>query len=351
MKALNAIKISKTRRYQISKLDKDDQKTWLANRVFGTKNRVFFDSFESTRKVKSIKTIDQLKGCLKSSYQFTDHTPKQSAPDWIGIEIECYLPKDNFQESYGDCDGSCTEDCTCRNCSHCGQYDENADCNCDHTDECGGNDCGYFEDVKKQLRKENIKFLDISDDGSLRPNRDEFGIELKIMLNLSNPKPLEKLCAWLNKNDARIDTHCGLHVHLDKSFLDNERGDMLESNFKNMLPIMAKLVSPSRINNQYCKVIVSTGKYSAVHVMGNTIEVRLHNGTTNFEKIYNWCLFLQAIKNAAIDRIEIKTDSKRLNNSVAKLLKLSDENRDFLLSRQSKFNNEELNDGSEESAA
>lgn len=352
-----AFKVRKTRLYQLSKLDKDDAKQWWANRVMGTKTKVYMPDFpESKHYVKALRDISQLKGCLRSSYEMAFHTPKTKAHDWIGIEIECYLPQDGFDgSSGGECDGTCRDNCECMMCGDCGQHDDNRECDCECNDSCGGNSDGYLESVKKSLKRESIKYIDVSDDGSLRPDGDSFGCEIKIMINLSNPKPLERLCAWLARNGATIDKHCGLHVHLDRGFLtENQRG-ILTENMQAILPVLTKLVSPSRLDNTYCRIRVSDEKYSAVHLLNKTVEVRLHNGTTHYEKIYNWCLLLQAVKAKSIAGDYLYHSKTRMSKFLGAHLGLSEECTAFLLARQAKFNSIDTDDtaidGSEESAA
>jgi hypothetical protein len=347
------IKMRKLTAYRFSKSSKEDQNKWLSSKLFGC-NRVYLWEFPRREtEVKPLRTTAQLRASIANAYEMKEHTPKSKANDWVGVEIECYLPRRNFDENSGDCDGSCRDNCECYYCPECNQHDDDRECNCECDESCGGLGEGYISDVKNKLKKLNIRYLDVSDDGSLRPDRFSFGVEIKIMFNTSNPKPLEKLCEWLNDNEATIDTKCGLHVHLDKSYLTAEQKALFESNLRSALPVMAKLVSPSRLTNSYCAMRVSKEKYSAVNLTSYTNEVRLHNGTTNYEKIYNWCLFLQKIKDASID-LKKFCGAKKLNAYVKTALNLSEENYQFLLKRQAKFkllDDSENVDGSEESAA
>jgi hypothetical protein len=69
------------------------------------------------------------------------------------------------------------------------------------------------------------------------------------------------------------------------------------------------MVPPSRLNNTYCKLSASgyTGnRYHAINKTAlklfGTIEVRLHSGTTDFNKIANWCELLYSISRGKFKR-------------------------------------------------
>ena len=70
------------------------------------------------------------------------------------------------------------------------------------------------------------------------------------------------------------------------------------------LPLLASMVPKSRRDNQYCKLDVnspnSSSRYYAINLQSlnkfNTIEVRLHSGTTDFDKIIHWARLLNGIR-------------------------------------------------------
>jgi len=115
-----------------------------------------------------------------------------------------------------------------------------------------------------------------------------------------------KLCKELSKIDAYVNKTCGLHVHLDMRDLLNEgkRTTTRVHNLVQCLPFLSSLVPESRRSNSFCKLgktdrNSSDRRYYAINTESmkkhKTIEVRLHSGTVEFEKITNWVKLLYSI--------------------------------------------------------
>tara|TARA_R110002012_G_scaffold77863_2_gene198554 strand:- start:6908 stop:7933 length:1026 start_codon:yes stop_codon:yes gene_type:complete len=157
-------------------------------------------------------------------------------------------------------------------------------------------------------------------------------------------KQLKAILKELNKQGAKVNRSCGIHVHIggasfNRQFSANaiRLGYQLQDELYSMMP-------PSRQNNSYCKKISDnigwntreqknetianyvfgavelnnrynkkcdlgrypSNRYSWLNLVrcntasrGETIEFRLHSGTTDFKKIFNWLLICMSITNFA----------------------------------------------------
>jgi hypothetical protein len=191
-----------------------------------------------------------------------------------------------------DCDGSCRDNCEC--------YDEagEGDCGCECT-------CG----------------------------RDQ-GHEICILAKESNYRSIvRRVTKVLSNLDASINHTCGFHVHLDMR-TRNPRDAY--RNLVNTLPVLKAMVPASRRENHYCKENTSTymsdqaGRYHMINGESldkhNTIEVRLHSGTTNPIKIINWITLLLRIVNggailAPVKSIRALSQHTKLSPNLKKYMK------------------------------
>jgi len=234
----------------------------------------------------SIKTLF---GTIQSSGSHVNHTPhpghSPSMPgDWIGIELECYVP--NEEAECGYCGGSRYE------------YDEDdREQECSECSGSGRTTDGIYEDVRAELRRAGIYRCSVRDDGSLHPEDDRIGMEVCMLLNVARGwEPLEKLCALLkDKFDASVNTKCGLHVHFDYKAKGKEQVLRDARQFGYALPVLGKLVAKSRTTNEFCRMEVGHmdgGRYFAANLSAynrhKTLEIRLHGGTLDAQKIKNW---------------------------------------------------------------
>ena len=152
------------------------------------------------------------------------------------------------------------------------------------------------------------------------------GLELvsPILKGQNGMNQLEKACKALEAAGAKVNKTCGLHVHHDAR-------DFTSATFVNLLLIYGRfeeaidsLVSPSRRGNQntYCGSIQMLNysheeikemaqltprqicnrigtRYIKLnfqsYITHGTVEFRQHQGTIEFEKMYNWILLTQAM--------------------------------------------------------
>lgn len=107
-----------------------------------------------------------------------------------------------------------------------------------------------------------------------------------------------KVCKMLDEAKAYVNTTCGLHVHIDAR---NRSHKAMYKRLVQSLPALRWLVPESRrTNDRYCKLVTDTTfpardreeRYKAINGQSyydhQTIEVRLHSGTVNAEKIIMW---------------------------------------------------------------
>lgn len=192
-----------------------------------------------------------------------------------------------------------------------------------------------------------LKSWKIVSDSSVaaRGKQEGYGMELvSPPLNIKDfKKQLPKFCVALKEIGCFINNTCGFHVHHDISFIPKKYFGVfairLLDSFMEFEKVFDTLVSPSRIKNGYCRSLVEYDKftkspeevgfckkreklvpehycrrlfdnywdaniydcsirYSKLNIIESllrhkTIEFRQHQGTLEFNKIYNWILLTE----------------------------------------------------------
>jgi putative amidoligase enzyme len=139
--------------------------------------------------------------------------------------------------------------------------------------------------------------------------------ELAILVKQSEMEDVVKrVCKILQDSEAKVNASCGLHVHLD---MRNREPSKAYANLVLTQPLLFRLVTKGRKRSGYCDE-VSQGtsfesmthgdRYRTINASAyekfKTIEVRMHHGTIDGEKIVNWiCLLLETIEADPLDRI------------------------------------------------
>lgn len=271
----------------------------------------------------------------------------------FGIEIECFIPYESLDVTESDCDN----ESECYECEGSGTlpvthsnsgYETEVTCPF-----CDGNGTRIDEDsdnsssedrgigaLQDYLKNKAIKGLHVKSDSSIDPDGRHFAVEIACLT--TDFKNLEKLCKALNDLEAKVNTSCGLHVHLDMRAQDNDILEIIESNLKKSLDVLFKVVPKSRTTSSYCKKQVSTEKYSAFncgHLRSyGTIECRLHSGSIDFQKIKNWSLVLKSL----VDRHTLVNRKIKNVSDLVNAFKIQDEQKNWLEMRFKKFNGVEM---------
>lgn len=136
-----------------------------------------------------------------------------------------------------------------------------------------------------------------------------FGVELRVLCKMTDLKnTLASLSKVLTKVGAYVNNSCGLHVHLDmrmhsvatcayrllkKQELLRSKVDQKRLTSKYCRPLTEKDLAKFLVNND-----LST-RYKDINLLATrehrTIEVRLHEGTIDTNRILDWCNLLYRI--------------------------------------------------------
>ena len=177
-------------------------------------------------------------------------------------------------------------------------------------------ECGIK--IKKEELADKLMHLAgyvmIKNDGSVGvPDRNN--IEINVCAPVSIYKDiLRQLTDVLNSKEvgAKVNKTCGLHVHLDA----REYGynfSQLNNNYSRLVAVQSILYSmqpKSRQANSYCKrsktrnIRRGSTRYQGINAQSlwkyNTIEIRLHAGTTEYLKIANWVDLVYGVMYSAV---------------------------------------------------
>ena len=142
------------------------------------------------------------------------------------------------------------------------------------------------------------RFINVTSDGSINPPSGFYGAESRLVFvrGISEDR-LVNYCKHLATLGARVNASCGLHIHLDQRGVNRSTAWRRYNRLVEALPWLKMCVSPSRLENQYCRLNVigegvSDNRYRAINWASYsehcTIEVRLLNGTIDANKILHW---------------------------------------------------------------
>lgn len=330
---------------EMKRLDKR-QKVYFKNLYFANQDNAlkYLKTFQGKKEYFNItgrgrlnydKPLSNVKNLMNKIYcPFETKKPFETElGEWIGIEIECIMPSESVgidAHDYRSCD-----------------YDEDGE-PIEGTENF--NDDGFneacIESLGNEIKDCKLKYVSVRDDGSLDNESDEFfTVELTVFFKRTDLKPLEKLCTLLNNLGAKVNKSCGLHVHLDCRDIKHnlEHVNKRASRIGNALPVLTQLVPQSRLNNRYCEIGVSRidgERYFAVNKTAfkkyQTIEIRLHSGTTDFKKISEWALLLFSISRSTELNNEPCVDLDQLLETV----QAKDSSIEYFLKRAEKFSNQ-----------
>ena len=161
---------------------------------------------------------------------------------------------------------------------------------------------------------DNSHYYKIVSDSSLQGvNTNE--VVSPILKGKKGLQSLETLCASLSAIDARVNRSCGLHVHIGAERMSDEHYCRLVRNYQKIEKAVDSFMPTSRRanNSRWCHSLegidfsacttknaiaraMNYDRYYKVNAIAydrhKTIEFRQHSGTTDYEKISNWVMFL-----------------------------------------------------------
>lgn len=175
----------------------------------------------------------------------------------------------------------------------------------------------------KLFQKGIHKYAQLKTDGSLRPKEKETGFELAILLEETSYKKNLKIITDVLQEIKAVskDRRCGLHVHIDMRRRDK---DLVYNNLVACQYALLSIVNPERYNNEFCRVVEDrifptefTGerqeRYKTINAAAyykyRTLEVRMHEGSVDYNEISKWVDLL----------VQIANYSKRMKDNVIKL--------------------------------
>ena len=126
---------------------------------------------------------------------------------------------------------------------------------------------------------------------------------------------LKSLCEALAEINAKVNRSCGLHIHIGAESMSEEHYCRLVRNYQKIEKVIDSFMPTSRRanNSRWCHTLqgidfsactskrdiaraMNYDRYFKVNAIAyerhKTIEFRQHSGTTDYEKISNWVMFL-----------------------------------------------------------
>lgn len=156
----------------------------------------------------------------------------------------------------------------------------------------------------------------VTHDGSLRPNDDQVSTEVCVLVKEDKYREIiPRVMKVINANSGAVNYACGVHVHMDMRNRDPQNAYQKLFNAQQFL---FDAIPADRRTNEYCVPNKysdierqtqhanesSSGRfrrYSAINTNSidrhNTIEVRMHEGTVDAERLCHWIDTLISIVN------------------------------------------------------
>lgn len=192
-------------------------------------------------------------------------------------------------------------------------------------------------------------------DGSIQHRDDEHPIEVTALFKQARTNEMVKsICDVIKQAGGRVNNSCGLHVHLDMRNRDHEKS---YNNLYQCLPIINAIIPPNRVTGdwarRYCaQNAVATleeqnrqgGRYWAINTQSlrehKTLEIRIHSGTVNANKIINFIKLLTMI----VDHDMLSGKVNTMEDLRATFPEMSAELFDYLIKRQDTMLNKKIVD-------
>jgi hypothetical protein len=224
--------------------------------------------------------------------------------------------------------------------------------------------CNVTKDkLKRALEQEGINVViegynhstrahwKIVTDSSLSGNN-TFELVSPILQGMTGLEELKKVCNALNAANAKVNKTCGLHIHFDATGFALNEWKRIYINYARIEQTIDGFMPQSRRanNNTYCRGFTNIANFeqkinaarnlnaieSIFHsryfkinpqsyARHNTIEFRQHSGTTEYQKVSEWIIFLHNLvafsKNSLIEDRSLDGLSKFNNEQTTNYLK------------------------------
>lgn len=189
------------------------------------------------------------------------------------------------------------------------------------------------------------KRVTVKYDGSIRPPEEHVGREVVITApHIEYPSVVSAVCQKLNEIGAKINSSCGLHIHLDCRDVPSPELLRRHNALVSQQQLMFALQPPSRRTNSFCapsrrirEWTRPRSRYRAInrdaYGRHRTLEVRLHSGTGDAGKILAWSALLLALMH---HQTELRP--QRRISTLCKKLNLPKEIMDYLCIRFQRMN-------------
>jgi len=162
----------------------------------------------------------------------------------------------------------------------------------------------------------------ITTDSSVGTRGEGWEIVSPILQGTDGLKQLKVVCQVLKDLEAKVDSTCGTHIHIDARTLNLEEMKSIGRIYNSFSDKISRFVGASRLTSKYCLPIETnstffdlvstreslasaTYRYSTVnyaaYLRHGTIEFRQLEGTYDYNKIENWISFLMSIVEASKD--------------------------------------------------
>lgn len=211
------------------------------------------------------------------------------------------------------------------------------------------------EDIAVAFAKNNVhKNCYIKYDTSINNIPEEYDQQGKEVAILA-PKDkigsvIRRVCESILFLGGKVNKTCGLHVHFDMRQVNWDQMSVFAERLIFAQDLLYAVNPASRKSSRYCfkpqNLEDANTHYSGINTSAyrshNTLEVRIHSGTLNPNKIINWIKLNLIIMNS---RINLKTKAKSVEGWL-KLLDITLENNpelyNYAMSRSKRFQNAEL---------
>ena len=201
---------------------------------------------------------------------------------------------------------------------------------------------------------DNQHYYKIVSDGSLTGENSQEVVS-PILKGKKGMSSLKSICEALNELSAKVNRSCGLHVHIGAANMSNEHYCRIFRNYQKLESVIDSFMPVSRRsdNNRYCHTMryvefancknkadiagaMDYDRYFKVNPISydrhKTIEFRQHSGTTDYEKISNWILFL-----AKLVEFSYKKEITECN-SIEEIPFLKESEKQYFINRRSALN-------------